>query len=185
MKNNIKHDWQPPKTPRPKKLTRDFFDRPVIAVARQLLGKGVVFAGELGIITETEAYSGKNDAACHAARGKTPRNAVMFGPPGHAYVYFIYGVYHCLNFVAEREGCASAVLIRGLYLPRQGLHLNGPGKICRHFGIDRRHSGLDIVKGPEFRLYDLGLTPKYIKTPRIGIRQALDKNWRFIVTSMT
>src|SRR5271170_2047520 len=97
-----------------RRLGRSFFLRPTVQVAQDLLGKRLIFQNFSGIITETEAYHQNNDPACHAYRGKTPRNAPMFGPAGHSYVYFIYGMYHCLNIVTEPEGVAAAVLIRGL-----------------------------------------------------------------------
>ncbi|EKD64189.1 MAG: 3-methyladenine DNA glycosylase, partial [uncultured bacterium] len=93
------------------RLSRDFFERNTLDVARELLGKFMVFNGKVGRITEVEAYIGQDDPACHAARGMTPRNRVMFGQGGFSYVYFIYGMYHCLNFVTEREGFPAAVLI--------------------------------------------------------------------------
>ncbi|UCE23194.1 MAG: DNA-3-methyladenine glycosylase, partial [Candidatus Zixiibacteriota bacterium] len=99
-----------------KKLPRSFYNRPTIEVARDLIGKYIVYASTAGLmsarIAEVEAYIGKDDPACHAARGKTRRNAVMFGKPGFTYIYFIYGMYHCLNFVTEKEGHPAAVLLR-------------------------------------------------------------------------
>src|ERR1700722_12034729 len=128
------------------RLSRDFFSRPTLTVAQELLGKIMVFKGTAGLITETEAYIGQDDPACHAARGKTPRNAIMFGPAGFSYVYFIYGMYYCLNFVTEDEEVPAAVLIRGLMLIEPSpLHLNGPGKICRHLSITRDHNAIDVT----------------------------------------
>src|SRR2546430_489923 len=99
-----------------KRLPRSFFVRPTLQVAEELLGKLLVFNNQRGLITETEAYIGQDDPACHAARGMTPRTQVMFGPPGFSYVYFIYGMYHCFNVVTEPEGFPAAVLIRGIKL---------------------------------------------------------------------
>ena len=164
------------------RLTRSFFDRPTLIVAQALLGTELVFGEHRGIITETEAYIGKDDPACHAARGQTPRNAPMFGPAGFSYVYFIYGMYHCLNFVTEAEGFPAAVLIRGLKLttPPQK-NLNGPGKLCRELGITREHTNLDLITHESFYVNETGLKPEFIATPRIGISQGKDLLWRFIV----
>ncbi len=163
------------------KLLRDFFTQPTLWVAENLLGKIMVFGDKHGIITETEAYIGQDDPACHAARGITPRTQVMFGPPGFTYVYFIYGMYHCLNFVTEPEGSAAAVLIRGLYMfeePR--LHLNGPGKLCRHLGVTRQHNAIDIITAENFYVKDSSKTLTFKITPRIGISQGQDRLWRFL-----
>ncbi|MBI2707604.1 MAG: DNA-3-methyladenine glycosylase [Proteobacteria bacterium] len=165
-----------------KRLERDFFNRPTLTVAQELLGKIMVFGGAGGIITETEAYIGQNDPACHAARGKTPRNAVMFGPAGFSYVYFIYGMYHCLNFVTEEDGVPAAVLIRGLQLIEPSpLLLNGPGKLCRHLGITRGHSGIDLINHEAFLVKNSPFSPSFEATPRIGITKGQDKLWRFVV----
>ena len=164
------------------RLSPDFFNRPTLDVAQGLLGKIMVFGEQAGVITETEAYLGQDDPACHAARGKTPRNAVMFGPSGVSYVYFIYGMYHCLNIVTEEEGTPAAVLIRGLVLLRPApLFLNGPGKLCRHLGITREHNGIDLNLSDSFYLNDSPLSPPYEATPRIGIRKGQEKLWRFVV----
>lgn len=165
-----------------KSLSRAFFARPTLTVAQELLGKILVFGNAAGLITETEAYIGQDDPACHAARGKTPRNAVMFGPAGVSYVYFIYGMYHCLNFVTEEEGKPAAVLIRALMLVTPSpLHLNGPGKLCRHLGITREHSGIDIIENNSFYVKDSPFLPEFDATPRIGIKKGQDKLWRFVV----
>ncbi|MBL8677252.1 MAG: DNA-3-methyladenine glycosylase, partial [Alphaproteobacteria bacterium] len=152
------------------RLSPNFFDRPTLDVAKDLLGKILVFGEYAGVITETEAYIGQGDPACHAARGKTGRNAVMFGPSGVSYVYFIYGMYHCLNIVTEEKGTPAAVLVRGLMLVRpEPLFLNGPGKLCRHLGITRNHNGIDLNLSESLYLKDSPLSPKYETTPRIGI----------------
>lgn len=163
------------------RLTRDFFNRPTLEVARDLLGKHLVFGDREGRITEVEAYIGDgSDPACHAHRGKTERNQVMFGPPGHSYVYFIYGMYHCLNFVTEPEGVAAAVLIRGL----DGEKLDGPGKLCREFNITKNHNGIDLCEDENFYVEDRGESPSEIEaTPRIGIKEGKDLLWRFLLTS--
>jgi DNA-3-methyladenine glycosylase len=166
------------------RLTRDFFNRPTLEVAQDLLGKIIVFNDFAGVITETEAYIGQEDPACHAHRGLTKRNAVMFGLPGVSYVYFIYGMYHCLNFVTEEESQPAAVLIRGLMLVEPSpLHLNGPGKLCKHLRITREHSGIDIIENSEFYVKDSPFTPSFEATPRIGISKGQDKPWRFVVKS--
>lgn len=164
------------------RLPRSFFERPTLEVAQDLLGKIMVFETMEGLITETEAYIGQEDPACHAARGKTPRNEVMFGPAGFSYVYFIYGMYHCLNFVTEDEVFPAAVLIRGLMLiDPTPLHLNGPGKLCRHLGITRAQNEIDLIENPLFYLKDSPFSPAYETTSRIGIRHGKDKPWRFVV----
>ncbi len=164
------------------RLLRDFFNRPTLIVAQELLGKALVFRNFLGIITETEAYIGKDDPACHAFRGKTKRTEVMFGPPGLTYVYFIYGMYHCLNFVTEEEGMPAAVLIRGMILREPSLlFLNGPGKLCRHLGITREHNAIDLTESETFYVKPSSFSFSYVTTPRIGIRQGQEKLWRFIV----
>jgi DNA-3-methyladenine glycosylase len=142
----------------------------------------MVFGNAAGLITETEAYLGKDDPACHAARGKTTRNAVMFGPAGFSYVYFIYGMYYCLNFVTEEEGTPAAVLIRGLMMIEPSpLHLNGPGKLCRHLGITRDHNGIDVVTSDFLYVKDSPFLPDFEATPRIGIKKGQEKLWRFVV----
>src|SRR5689334_8216577 len=140
------------------KLPRSFYAQPTLQVARQLLGKYLVRehpdGKTAGKIVETEAYAGPHDLACHAAKGRTARTEVMFGPPGHAYVYFIYGVYYCLNIVTEETGHASAVLIRAVE-PVEGVELiqrrrktselrklaSGPGKLCLAMSIDKALNG--------------------------------------------
>jgi DNA-3-methyladenine glycosylase len=163
------------------RLDRLFFQRPTVQVAQELLGKRLTFHNVSGIITETEAYHQDNDPACHAYKGKTLRNAPMFGPAGHSYVYFIYGMYYCLNLVTEAEGTAAAVLIRGLKIDK--LSLDGPGKLCRHLKITKAHNAIDFIKCDYFYLTDDGIKPNFISTPRIGIRQGTDKLWRFLTQS--
>src|SRR6187401_3534732 len=125
-----------------RKLPRSFYGRDTVAVARDLLGMHLVHvvAGveRVGRIVEVEAYLGPHDLAAHSARGLTPRTRVMFGPPGHAYVYFIYGMHHCMNVVTEREGHGAAVLLRALE-PVHNLtcRASGPGLLCRAMGIDK------------------------------------------------
>src|SRR5579864_248606 len=133
-------------------LRRDFYDRPAVEVARALLGKVLVHGPTAGIIVETEAYLGGDDLASHSARGITDRTRVIFGPPGHAYVYLIYGMHHCLNIVAEPEGVAGCVLIRAVEpvgaVAEIALPSNGPGKLTRALGITLNHYGVDLTQGP-------------------------------------
>lgn len=166
------------------RLTREFFLAPTLTVAKNLLGKTLVLDSKRILINETEAYLGKDDPACHAAKGLTPRTAPMFGPGGFSYVYFIYGMYHCLNFVTEPEGFPAAVLIRGGYDTESGINYDGPGKLCRHLGITKlTHNNIDTVIASNFYVEDRGLKPQFQCTPRIGIKVGTDKLWRFITTS--
>jgi len=164
----------------PKRLTRAFFNRPTVEVAQDLLGRTIVYNGIKGRITETEAYVGEDDPACHAARGLTPRTRPMFGKPGVSYIYFIYGMYYCLNIVTEAEGFPAAVLIRGL-LYEDGHHDNGPGKLCRTLGLTKEQNEIDMVTSETLYVLDTPHWPGFEVGPRIGIKQGLDKHWRFVV----
>jgi DNA-3-methyladenine glycosylase len=132
------------------KLPRSFYDRDTILVAKDLLGKRLVHVVDgverVGRIVEVEAYLGEHDLAAHSSKGRTERTQVMFGPPGHAYVYFIYGMHFCLNVVTERAGHASAVLLRALEPVRdiQG-RTQGPGLLCRAMGVDKRLNAHDLL----------------------------------------
>jgi DNA-3-methyladenine glycosylase len=161
------------------KILYNFYNNHVVDVAKNLIGKRLIFADQQGIITETEAYRGSDDEASHAYRGITNRSAIMFGPPGYAYVYMIYGVYYCLNIVAEEPEQAGAVLIRGLKLV--DIQLNGPGKICRHLGISKKDNGTNVVTSDHFYLTDGIEVKRIIATRRIGINKATDKPWRFMI----
>lgn len=183
-----------------KPLPRSFYDRHPVAVARAVLGRLLVHDSPEGLVSgrivETEAYRGPRDPASHAFRGITPRNAVMFGPPGHAYVYFIYGVHYCLNLVTERDGFPSAVLVRALE-PVQGVEImrrrrgitagpalaRGPGNVARALGLGREHNGLDLATGPlwlsDARPARGGL--RIAASPRIGLSVALERRWRFFL----
>ena len=163
--------------PKWRTLPRAFYRRPAVQVARDLLGKHLVHRVEgvtlAGRIVETEAYLGPEDLACHAAKGKTARTAIMFGPPGHAYVYLIYGMYHCFNVVCEREGFPAAVLVRAIEpeSPGEG-KTDGPGKLCRALRITRADNGLDLL-GDVLAIEDRGgPTVEPVATPRIGIDYA-------------
>ena len=184
------------------RLERGFYARDTVSVARELLGQQLVriLDGQRlsGRIVETEAYV-QGDEACHATRGKTNRTEVMFGPPGHAYVYFIYGMHHCLNAVTEREGFAGAVLIRALE-PLEGLQTmharrngrperqltNGPGKLCQALAVGREMNGVDLVRSEVvFIEADARVDDKVVlTTPRINVRGdelALTFPWRFVI----
>jgi DNA-3-methyladenine glycosylase len=130
-------------------LTRDYFDRSTLVIARSLIGKYLLRESGKGMtaakIIETEAYIGPQDLACHASKGRTGRTEVLFGPPGMAYVYLIYGMYHCLNVVTEREGFPAAVLIRAIEV--DGVLIDGPGRLCRALDIDRTLNRMDLTAG--------------------------------------
>lgn len=204
-------DWDPLKL---KKLVLsplpvDFYRRNTLQVAQSLLGKILVVRSNpqyewdhpraqvtAGRIVETEAYRG-DDPASHSARGETPRNSVMFGEPGVAYIYFIYGMYEMLNFVTEPKGSPGAVLIRALE-PLYGVELmasrrgreskarkdltSGPGKLCRAMGIEMSHNG-QLLQGPALSVCDDGKKPHSIsESKRVGIRLGTEKLWRFFIT---
>jgi DNA-3-methyladenine glycosylase len=177
-------------------LKRSFYARDTVAVARDLLGKVVVHGETAGIIVETEAYPGGDDLASHSARGITPRTRVIFGPPGHAYVYFIYGMYECLNLVAEPDGEPGCVLLRALE-PLAGLErmrerrprarrledlASGPGKLTLALGITRAQNGADVTRGSLVVREPAAARPIEIAaTPRIGIRHCADRPLRFLI----
>jgi DNA-3-methyladenine glycosylase len=171
-------------------LTRDFFARSVHEVAPDLVGATLLFNGVGGEIVELEAYH-HTDPAAHSYGGRTPRNAVMFGPPGFAYVYRSYGIHWCLNFVCEPEGSASAVLIRALKplaglaamrrrrrLTDERLLCSGPGRLCEALKITDAHNGLPLDALP-FTLEARRTTPDVVSGVRIGITKAADKPWRY------
>ena len=178
------------------RLSRAFYRRPSVVVAPELLNK-VLAAGRCrGRIVEVEAYAGPLDPASHAYRGPTVRNATMFGPPGHLYVYFSYGMHFCANTVTGHAGDGQAVLLRAL-APVAGLDemwtrrpaarrvtdlASGPGKLCQAMGIGREHDGVDLVRGP-LRILDDGVDPPDDPAVgvRIGITRAADRPWRWFV----
>jgi DNA-3-methyladenine glycosylase len=171
---------------------RDFYARDTLVVARSLLGQSLFHdtshGRRAGRIVEVEAYTGASDPASHAFRGPTLRSRIMFGPPGHLYVYFIYGMYHCCNVVTERDGKAGAVLLRALE-PVPALARNrsqtgrprtdGPGKVCRALGITLTHNGVDLTTGA------IGIAPGAVPAgevligPRIGISRGAALPYRF------
>ena len=172
-------------------LNQEFFARPVLAVARDLVGAVLQVAAPAGPLrvrlVEVEAYAGRDDPASHAGRGPTPRSRIMFGPAGYAYVYVIYGMHHCLNIVTGDDGMAGAVLIRAAeplsWVSHDPRLLAGPGRLCRALGIDRSWNGLPVaadLPGPS-RLRLLGGDPprKIATSPRVGVRRAATRPWRF------
>lgn len=180
-----------------RRLPRSFFARSTQEVAIELLGKFLVHNSggvrRTARLVEVEAYFGEEDPACHAACGLTKRNAIMYGTAGYAYVYFIYGMYHCLNVVTEAKGTPAAVLIRaaepvsGFLIPAQRgdktkatyKTLSGPGKLCRGFGLTLRQNGLDLT-GRELYLEDRGDIVKNVRcSTRIGVRKGADRWWRY------
>lgn len=177
-------------------LSRGFYERGTVDVARDLLGKVLVHGPTAGIIVETEAYLGGDDLASHSAVGITDRTRVIFGPGGHAYVYLSYGIHDCMNIVAERSGKPGCVLIRALE-PIEGLDAmrarrpkartdrdltSGPGKLTQALGITRKHTGVDMTHGdlavlarPNAPLFEIDVTP------RIGISKCVDLPLRFLI----
>jgi DNA-3-methyladenine glycosylase len=192
-----------------KVLPASFYARNTLEVARELLGKVLVVRTRTGTtsgrIIETEAYR-EGDPASHSSRGETPRSAVMFGPPGIAYVYFIYGMYEMLNFVTEPKGDAGAVLIRSVEpldeaserimrrrrelgraeqaKPMRRFDLTaGPGKLCRAMGIKMSHNGVKL-SGPAIQVVDDGFVAESVSvSPRVGITAGTDQIWRFFITA--
>ena len=173
-------------------IGRAFFDRSVHELAPELLGVTLLVDGVGGRIVEVEAYD-HEDPAAHGFRGRTERNASMFGPAGHAYVYRSYGIHWCLNVVCEPEGVANAVLIRALE-PTHGIELMrarrgvaddrllcaGPGRLCQALAVTRDHDGLALDE-PPFALVEREEEPEVVTTTRIGITKAADRRWRYVV----
>ncbi|MPZ59393.1 MAG: DNA-3-methyladenine glycosylase [Rhizobiales bacterium] len=176
--------------PQSAKLSRPFFNRSVHGVAPDLIGATFLVDGVGGLIVEVEAYH-HTDPAAHSYRGPTARNAVMFGPPGHLYVYRSYGIHWCVNVVCEAENSASAVLIRALQ-PTEGLAAmrrrrgldderllcSGPGRVCQALGITHAHNGLALDR-PPFAFYARATKPEIAAGPRIGITKAIEVPWRY------
>ena len=183
------------------RLNRSFYARDPVTLARDLLGRVLFYRTPAGLlagrIVEVEAYTGQEDPASHAFRGLTNRNAVMFGPAGLAYVYFTYGMHHCLNVTAQQPGRAGAVLIRALE-PLSGIQLmrasgdsgpearllSGPGKIGRAFGLTLRDNGRDLTRGPLGIASGAPLTDNEVLVgPRVGITRAVDLPYRFVAAA--
>ncbi|WP_173048836.1 DNA-3-methyladenine glycosylase [Nitrospira sp. KM1] len=173
-------------------LRRHYFDRPTLTVAKSLLGKYLVRQNDgrmiAGQIVEVEAYVGPDDLACHASKGRTARTDVMFGPAGMAYVYLIYGMYHCLNVVTEREEFPAAILIRAINV--EGTLIDGPGRLCRFMTIDRSLNRVDLTCGQHLWFEDRQAVLRGLKIetfPRIGVDYAgpwASKPWRFRIVAM-
>ena len=167
-----------------KRFGREFYSRDVLEVAPRLLGQHLVSIGPDGmkstyVISETEAYRGGEDLACHASKGRTPRNEVMFGKGGHLYIYLIYGMYWMMNVVTGDTGVPQAVLFRGLR------EASGPGRLTRLVGVDRNFYGEDLVLSDRIWIEESGSTPGYTTGPRVGIDYSGEpwKNmpWRFLM----
>jgi DNA-3-methyladenine glycosylase len=190
--------------PESNQIGRDFYARGAVVVARELLGQRLVRleGGRRisGLITEAEAYSGEEDLACHARAGLTPRTQVMYGPPGHAYVYFTYGMHWMLNFVVEPEGRPAAVLIRSIR-PEEGVELiaarrngqppahwtDGPGKICQALDIDAHLNGIDLCSPDAVLFVEQGESipdSRVTITPRVGLNTVPEPwksmPWRYL-----
>ena len=180
---------------RRRRVPRSFFARDALEVAPELLNKVLVAGPCAGRIVEVEAYR-SDEPAAHSFRGPTPRTAVMFGPAGHLYVYFTYGMHHCANVVTGADGDGQAVLLRAV-LPLEGIDVmrerrhgrrqlaDGPAKLCEAFGLDLRHTGVDVCGTGDVRVLDDGTPPPdvVVTTPRIGITRAVDLPWRYLVTT--
>lgn len=185
-------------------LPRDFYNRPTLSIARELIGARLarILDGVklVGIITETEAYIGEKDLGCHAHVGKTNRNAVMFGPPGHAYVYFTYGNHWMLNVVTEPERFPAAVLIRAIQ-PIEGIEVMserrhgrdtfGPGKLTQAMGITKSENGIDLTESAGGLWIEAGMyvpNSRVTKSPRVGLYSVPEPwksmPWRFRTTDL-
>lgn len=179
-----------------KRLSRAFFARDTLVVAQALLGHILVHESPqgrvAGRIVEAEAYRGAEDPGSHAYRGQTRRNVTMFGPPGHLYVYFTYGMHHCANIVCEKDGVAGAVLLRAVE-PVEGMEImatrrgltdprglaRGPARLCQAFGLDLRHDGADLIQGPVWVGRSKALRGAVQTSGRVGVAAGGDHRWRF------
>jgi len=180
------------------RLRRSFYQRPTLEVALDLLGKVLVFKNEGetlgGRLVEVEAYIGEDDPACHAYRGRTPRNEIMYGKAGFLYVYFTYGNHYMLNIVTERVGFPAAVLLRGLeplfgietMMKRRGVRkateaASGPGKIAKALGVTTKYKGLDLTGDVMYLVDDGEFSGEIWQSARIGITDGIEREWRFFV----
>lgn len=174
-------------------LGKNFYQKETLKVANSLLGcflfRKIGNKIIKGVITETEAYIGEDDLACHASKGRTPRTEIMYGKAGYAYIYMIYGMYYCLNIVTEKNNFPAAVLIRGIKIENmEHKKTNGPGKICRFLQIDKKLNNWDVTKGEKLWI-EYGLKIKktqILKNERIGIDYAKHCKhylWRFYIDS--
>ena len=176
-----------------KALARTFYERDALVVAPELLNKVLINGQCSGRITEVEAYT-QDDPASHSFRGRTPRNTTMFGPGGHLYVYFIYGMHHCANVVTSSSGDGQAVLIRAV-VPMSGVNVmtsrrgratqlcDGPAKLCQAFGFDRADDGIDLCAAGDVRILDDGVSPPLdpVVSRRIGISVGVDMPRRWLL----
>ena len=176
----------------PSRLIRSFYARRTLTVARELLGKHLVHVHEgrerRGRIVEVEAYLGPHDLAAHTSKGFTARTKTMFGPPGHAYVYLIYGIHHCMNVVSGPEGSGAAVLLRALEPVGDLGRSSGPGLLCKALDIDKRHDGHDLVSDSLFLEDVSDAKLKIVRRPRIGVDYAgewAQKELRFYIADNT
>jgi DNA-3-methyladenine glycosylase len=183
---------------KPSKLKSSFYNRPTLDVAVDLLGKLLIYqSGRTrlgGRLVEVESYIGEDDPACHASVGKTPRNAIMYGPAGYLYVYFTYGNHFMLNIVTEKESFPAAILLRGLeplfgvkqMMANRGVEkpteiASGPGKLAKALGITTEQKGLDVAGSQFYLLDDKTPAGKVWCSPRIGLTDGKDKPWRFFI----
>lgn len=180
----------------PTQLSHTFYNQSTLKVAEKIIGKYIVYNSPFGKlsarIVEVEAYIGEGDPACHAARGKTKRNEIMFGKAGFSYLYLIYGMYNCLNFVTEKDGFPAAVLLRGAE-PDEGFEiminnnpkkkssriLAGPGLFCKAFGLTTKQSGIDLTNEQLYVESRSNKIVEIVRTNRIGISEGKELLWRF------
>lgn len=167
------------------RLPRTFYTRDALVVARALIGTHLVYRGRVARIVETEAYRGPKDLACHARVGLTKRTRTLYGPPGHAYVFLIYGMYECFNVVCFGEGKGHAVLVRGVepvHGVPDGIRSDGPGRMARALGITREDNAVDLVESEHLHLAPRIKRPRIAVSARVGVAYAgaiAEAPWRF------